>query len=130
MRKIKKYVLTSILSFMMLVGAVATISAATASINHSVPTRQGYKELASVGKSSSTNHGSVNLSKMEPDAVTFSAKANGNSYGSGKVVTQTKTNFTVNYTATYGKGQKMTARFRNHNWSLNSNMITGTFDYK
>lgn len=54
----------------------------------------------------------------------------GGSYGSVTTVTQTGTTYRVNYTGTFGSGTPMTARFRNHNWSLNSNMITGTFDYK
>lgn len=70
------------------------------------------------------------MTKKEPDAVSFSAKNNGGSYGSVTTVTSKNTTYNVNYTGTFGSGTPMTARFRNHNWSLNSNMITGTFDYK
>ena len=68
---------------------------------------------------------------MTPDAVTFYAKAVNHSYGSGKTVTQTNTDFSVYYDdAIYGQGQSMTARFRNHNWSLNLGQVIGQIDYR
>lgn len=126
----KKKYLKILVSLGIIATAFTGVSATTTSINHSVPTAQGYKYLSTKNKSSKTNYGTVILTKKEPDAVTFSAKADGGSYGDGTVVYNKNTVYNVNYTGTYGSGTPMTARFRNHNWSLNSNMITGTFDYK
>lgn len=125
----KKY-----LKILVSLGIIATtftgVSAASVAINHSVPTAQGYKYLSTKNKSTVSKSGTVILTKKEPDAVTFSAKADGGAYGDGTIASKKNTEYTVHYKGTYGIGTPMTARFRNHNWSLNSNMITGTFDYK
>ena len=126
----KKNKFRILVSLGIIASSLTGVSAATARINSSVPTAQGYKTVTSKSKTQTTNYGTVRLTKKEPDAVSFSAKNNGGSYGSVTTVTQTGTTYRVNYTGTFGSGTPMTARFRNHNWSLNSNMITGTFDYK
>lgn len=121
-------------AFILSVFLISNVKATTVSFpGMKVPARQTYATLDDAKKSESSSNGIVNLTRMEVDGVTFSARAvaNGHSYGSGKVVTQTNTNFIVNYTATYGAGQKMQARFRNHNWTLTgSKIISGTFNYK
>lgn len=133
MRKSKKMLRLSAIAAIATIATVTGVSAASTSFtDKSVPTAQGYATLTAMKKSESSDYGIVNLSKMTPDAVTFSAKAtaSGHTYGAGKTVTQLNTDFYVYYTATYGEGQEMQARFRNHNWSLNSNKISGVFNYK
>ena len=133
MKKSKRMLkLSAIAAIATIVTATGVSASAVAFFNKSVPTAQGYATLSALEKSQSSDYGIVNLSKMTPDAVTFSARAvaDGHSYGKGKTVTQLNTDFYVYYTATYGEGQNMQARFRNHNWSLNSNKISGEFDYK
>lgn len=133
MKKSKRMLKLSAIAAIATIATATGVSAATTSFtDKSVPTAQGYATLTAMAKSESSDYGIVNLSKMTPDAVTFSAKAvaNGHNYGSGKTVTQLDTDFYVYYTAIYGSGQKMQARFRNHNWSLNSNKISGSFNYK
>ena len=110
-------------------------SAATVTINHSVPTMQGYATLASKNKNQSTSYGTVYLTIKEPAAVTFSARAKKSdgtwgSYQAGTVVDKAKKTFNVAYEYNLGVGTTVQARFRNHNWSVNSNQIEGTFDYK
>lgn len=39
------------------------------------------------------------------------------------------TDATVNYEYTYGSGQKMGLKARNHNWSLNTGRVSGVVDY-
>lgn len=125
----KKY-----LKVLISLGIIATtftgVSAATVTIDHSVPTAQGYKYLTAKAKSQKTSYGTVILTKKEPDAVTFSAAAQGGFYSDGVTVYNTNQTYNVNYAGTYGAGTIMQARFRNHNWSLVSNIIKGTFDYK
>lgn len=114
---------------------VTGLSATSITINESVPTMQGYKELASRNKSESSSSGTVSLTLKDPDAVTFSARAKKSdgtwgSYQAGTVVSKTNTNYNVAYEYNLGVGTTVQARFRNHNWSLNSNQIEGTFNYR
>lgn len=126
----KKRYVVGLVSLGVVAFTFSGVSAVMVNINHSVPTAQGYKVLPTKDKSERSNLGAVTLSKKEPDAVTFSAKADGGSYASGTTVTEKGLIYDVKYAGTYGVGTPMTARFRNHNWSLNSNMITGVFDYR
>lgn len=134
MKKNKKMLKVSFLGMMMSIFLMSGVSATTVAFpGQNVPSQQTYAYVDAANKSASSNKGIVKLTRMEVTAVTFSARAvaTGHSYGSGKIVTQENTDFNVPYTATYGSGQKMQARFRNHNWTLNSTkIISGTFDYK
>ena len=110
-------------------------SAATVTINHAVPTMQGYVTLSSKSKSQASSYGTVTLTKKDPVAVTFSARAkktdgSWGAYQAGTVVEKTNTKYNVAYEYNLGAGTTVQARFRNHNWALNSNQIEGTFDYK
>lgn len=97
----KKNKFRILVSLGIIASSLTGVSAATASINSSVPTAQGYKTVTSKSKTQTTNYGTVRLTKKEPDAVSFSAKNNGGSYGSVTTVTQTGTTYRVNYTGTF-----------------------------
>lgn len=113
----------------------SSVNAANVTINHSVPTMQKYVTLSMQSKSSASSNASVTLTKKEPDAVTFSARAlksNGTwgEYQAGTVVTKTNMAYSVPYEYYLAAGTVVQARFRNHNWSMNSNQIEGIFDYR
>lgn len=123
---IKSFVVVGIIS-----SFVTGISAASVSFSKSVPTMQGTAFIDETAKTEITDYGRVKLTKKEPDSVSFSAKGPGlSTYGPVTQVKKTGTWYKVNYFAEYGIGTKMMAMYRNSNWSVNSNMITGTFDYK
>ena len=136
MKKGKKFLRLSIFGIgFFAIFLTVSASAATVTINHAVPTMQGYVTLASRSKSQASSYGTVKLTKKDPVAVTFSARAKKStgswgSYQSGTVVEKTGTTYNVPYEYNLGAGTTVQARFRNHNWSLNSNQIEGTFDYK
>lgn len=104
-----------------------------------VKTKQEYSYLDSKKKQQNTSYGIVGIEYMDPDAVTFSAGpgsgSNVTAWGDGVVLYKKDKNSNepltaqVPYGAIYGAGQEMTARVRNHNWTLNSNQIEGRFRY-
>lgn len=104
----KKSILIFLVFLSIIIVTFAVVSGTT-SIKSSISTIQGYEILPLVDKSSKINDSAVKLSKLEPDVVIFSARADGGVYGSRT---------------------PMITRFRNYNWSINSNMITGIFDCK
>lgn len=128
--KMKKKVFTLLAVLSIYATTVTGVYAATAYFSTSVPTMQGYKEIGSRNKDRTTSIGSVSLTKKDPDSVSFSVKCKDGSFGRATQVAKTNQTYTVYYNNSYNAGTTMTARFRNANWSLNSNMITGTFDYK
>ena len=114
---------------------VSSVSAAGVTINHSVPTMQAYVTFPLISKSSASSNATVTLTKKNPDTVTFSARAqktNGTwgDYQAGTVVTKTNVPYNVPYEYNLSAGTLVQARFRNHNWSMNSNQIEGIFDYR
>lgn len=135
MHKAKKLLKTSLLGMVAMMLMVTGASATTIALNHSVPTMQGYVTLPAKTKSESSSYGTVYLTKKDPDAVTFSARyknslGNWEDYYLGAVVDKTNVTVLVFHQANLGVGTTVQARFRNHNWSLNSNQIEGTYDYK
>ena len=96
---------------------------------------QEYVSLSSKSKSVASSYGTVTLTKKDPDAVTFSARAKKSDgtwgdYQEAVVVNTTNTTYRIPYEYALSAGTTVQARFRNHNWSLNSNQIEGTLDYK
>lgn len=127
MKKTYKYLSTSFLAAAILVSASTIISAATESFtNRSVPTAQGYSYLSGRNTSTPASYSTVNLSKMSPDAVTFSS---GKNYESEAIVYSTGVTYKMSYSYCYIQGAMSKARYRNHNWSLNSNTISGVVNY-
>ena len=123
-------------SFMVLLVLIFTlsVSATQVRINHAVPTMQGYVELPQASKSLSSDYAGVCLWIKDPESVTFSARAKKTdgtwgAYQAGTVVYETGILYHVRYEYNLGIGTTVQARFRNHNWSLNSNQIEGYFDY-
>ncbi len=136
MKKEKKFFRFSLFGIVVF-ALVLTLNASATQIeiNHAVPTAQGYVTLPSGVKSKTSDYGIVNLSKKDPSAVTFSARAwktegKWGSYASGVVVDDVGKNFNIPYAYNLGQGSIVQARFRNHNWSLNSNQIEGTLNYQ
>lgn len=110
---------------------LAGVKATSKVIHQEVPTFQGYGYVDKAQKSTTGSTGSVNLSTKENEAVTFSARATTTSgYGSGVTVKQTNRDYVVNYAAIYGAGQEMQARYRNANWTNNTGLIIGWFNYQ
>lgn len=135
MRKTKKVLFTSLFSIAMMLLLTFSASATTIKLNHAVPTMQGYVNLSIAIKSESSTYGTVNLTKKDPDAVTFSARYLNSldkweDYYLPAVVSSTNVTTLVFYPVNLGVGTTVQARFRNHNWSLNSNQIEGIYDYK
>ena len=135
MRKTKKVLFSSLFSVAVMLLLTINASATTTRINHAVPTMQGYVTLSIASKSESSSYGTVNLTRKDPDAVTFSARYlnpmdKWEDYYLPAVVSSTNVTTLVFYPANLGVGTLVQARFRNHNWSLNSNQIEGIYDYR
>lgn len=126
----KKKLLTILATLSIFATTITGVYAASATFYTNVSTMQGYTVLESRNKSTTSPYGTIVLMIKDSDAVSFSAKCQGGSYGPATLVTKVNQTYTVKYNATYTKGTNMTARFRSGNWSLNHNMIAGTFDYK
>lgn len=90
---------------------------------------------------SSSNHANIDITGFTGiSAVTFYAGAfakNGKDVTwaeSGSYIYRSdfengENEVSVPYDYTYGKGQKMGLKARNHNWSLNTGEVSGTVDY-
>ncbi len=137
MKKSEKMLKRSLIG---LVGILAlsatTVGASSVTINDAVPTMQGYKQLKEGTKTYGNNFATVILTKLDPDAVTFTVRAKksdgswGSYYSDGYgTVTKTNKQEVVIYEYSLIKGTTTQARFRNSNFSLNSNQIEGTFKY-
>lgn len=119
-----------ILFLLMITGVQAT---SVAFYGKEVPPTQKYAYINVATKSTSTNYGTIYLAGTSSEKVTFSARSYPNgSYYTGTTVTSNDYDrtFQVPYDAIYGAGQEMQARFRNANYTFNSGLISGTFDYK
>ena len=111
----------------------------------SIPRTQGYAYTTdSMGNGyitgASSNHANVYLQGFTGiEAVTFYAGAlssSGDTWGkTGGVIYRAdfesgeENEVTAPYGYTYGNGQKMGMRARNHNWSLNTGGVSGVVDY-
>jgi len=104
-----------------------------------VKTMQGYTRFSIGTLTEATNWAYVKLTDMTPDAVTFTVtECKGGDdceyFGTGVVYEKSEDlnkTFVVSYknAAVMPSGTKVQGRYRNHNWSLNSNYITGFFKY-
>ena len=106
------------------------VSATSKSFSGNLPRFQGWAYVTAAQKSESSNYGTVKLTTLEHDNVTFYAKATGSDFHTGTITNQTGINYNVNYAAVYGTGQEMQARYRNHTYNWNSAKVAGTFNYK
>lgn len=130
MSKIKKRFFALMLSMGIITSSFFAVFAATTSFtNLSVPRNQAMQYLSVVSKSTSSNYGYANISKLTADAVTFSVRGLGDDFGPGTVCNGTG-QWRVSYSKTYPSGKSMQARFRNHNWTNATRTISGNFDYK
>lgn len=95
--------------------------------NVAVPTRQQWQTAGAGWKEIKGNNGSVTLTICDPDKVTFYAQsADKKIWSTGNSVSSTNKNVYIYYDKTYPAREPMWSRFRNANWSLNSNIIAGT----
>ncbi len=109
-----------------------------APINAAVPTKQKYAYVADRDKQMATTYGIATLTLMDPAAVTFSAvivrDGKLGNWGEGTVLykkdmSDDSVSGMVDYGEVCNPGTTMRARFRNHNYTFNSNQIEGTFRY-
>lgn len=131
-----------------LIGIISTVSVFAGQYGFylSIPRMQGYAETTdAMGNGyitgSSSNHANVYLEGFTGiEAVTFYAGAlSSNGEGTfgktGGVIYRAdfesgeENEVTAPYGYTYGNGQKMGMRARNHNWSLNTGAVSGVVDY-
>ncbi len=131
-----------------IVGIVSTVTVFAGQYGFylNIPRTQGYaKTTDDTGNGyitgANSNHANVYLEGFSGiSAVTFYAGAyssNGSATWGSSGGTIYKADFesgendeaTVPYAYTYGNGQKMGLRARNHNWSLNSGGVSGVVDY-
>ena len=135
MNKIKKGLKYSVFALCMLMLTIGTAAAVTTTFtNKSVPTMQGYAYLDKKNKLYKGDLGIVWLTKKDPDKVSFSATkvfldSTVDGWSAAVTVSSKDGCYLVNYIKSYDEGTTMGARFRNANWSLNTNYISGTFDY-
>lgn len=137
MKKISKYL--KFFTFCLLILIISISVSAIDFTKKTVKTMQGYTRFSIGTLTSDTNWAYVKLTDMTPDAVTFSVSEckNGTDceyFGTGVVYEKDEDlnkTFVVSYknAAVMSSGTKVQGRYRNHNWSLNSNYITGAFKY-
>lgn len=138
MKKNSKKLLVSAIALSCVLSASAVCAQTISFDKITVPRYQGYGDVG-IAKISSENayRGVVNVTSKTAEAVTFYArvvydedkKDFGENGTSGGVVYQLNTDIYVPYRATYGKGQKMQARCKNHNWTNKNREVTGTFNF-
>lgn len=130
MKKSKRRFLSLGLALTILGSTATGIYAASVSFsNIEIPKYQVYSYLDVRAKSGASDSGRATINKMTADGVTFSARALGDDFASGKTAYSTGS-FNVPYRAYYPAGKNMQARFRNTNYSGNYNTISGSFDYR
>ena len=133
MKKSKKYLKISFLAFCFSLVSLVSVSAAGYNFNNfTIPKYQNWGVLGLFRTSSTTDHGTVNLSNMNLEAVTFRARSmdtnqNYGPFGSSKVVDQVGENVNVKYNQTYTARTYIQLQARNHNWNSATRSISGAF---
>lgn len=144
MKKTSKSLLIGLIAIIGVI-STATVFAGQYGFYLSIPRTQGYAYTTdSMGNGyitgANSNHANVYLEGFTGiEAVTFYAGAlssSGNTWGTtGGVIYRAdfesgeEDEVSVPYGYTYGNGQKMGLRARNHNWSLNTGGVSGVVDY-
>lgn len=134
MGKSKKFLFLSVLAFVLLL-AVTSVRAGVLNINNTVPTFMIWETGLPVRtKTDSTDFSGVILSRKDPNTVQFQArgkKADG-TWGNYYTTTNVSTlhaNCIVHFEYNFGVGTQVHLRYRNYNLSIESQMITGQWNY-
>ena len=134
MKRIKKYLKISTVTFAVAMMFATTVSAGVLSFTEATPILKGWKELSERTKDQSSYMSGIILSRKDDDALQFQARARNaegdwNKWHTTTLVTAINQNFVVHFDNNYGSGTKVQARFRNNAVSLKTGTTIGTWQY-
>lgn len=133
MKKNKKIMKFAVLGIALSTLSLAGVSASTAGFSTKLPAFNGKKTTTAEAKDTNDQYGSVTLSVLENEEVTFRiGPSDGKNYGPGITISQDYLNVAmpVKYKYIYGAGQMVNAQYNNHNWTNHQGRIIGVVDYK
>ena len=131
MNKLQKQLVKIGVTGCTLLSTIAGVGAASISFSQNIKPFQQGGTLPSATKSSSSGYGTIRLSSLSVDSVTFNLVS---SQGTGVALTYNKTlvgqTLNIYYNGTAYQGSTVSANFRNHNWTANAGTMVGILDYK